>query len=267
MTTAEKTRKSSSTYLRKALLVAAVTGAAAWGAVTFSPSSRAAEETFTAAQKDALGAYIKEYLVSHPEDVVAALEAYQRKQQADETAAFSQKFAAKKEGLMNGSAPTAGNAKGDVTVVEFFDYNCGYCKKAVEDIIKLLETDKDIKVIFIDMPILSQASMDAARWALAADKQGKYYDYHVALMKDPTPKNAGEFEKLGKKLGLDVEKMRKDAESKEVRAAIEQNLALGRDLGIRGTPGFIIGDLMTPGYIGYDAMKAAIENVRAAKKQ
>ncbi|HEY8191558.1 MAG TPA: DsbA family protein [Alphaproteobacteria bacterium] len=236
------------------------------GALYAAQPARAADEVFTPAQKEAMGAFISEYLVSHPEAVVNALEAYQANRAAIEQKQFTKSFEQHKETLAEGNAPSAGNPKGDVTVVEFFDYNCGYCKKAVEDVVKLLESDKNLKVIFKEMPILSPASQDAARWALAAHKQGKYYEYHVALMKDPNQKNAAEFESLAKKLGLDVDKMRKDADSKEVRETIEKNLNMARDLGIRGTPGFIIGDTLAPGYMGYDAMKAAIAQVRAAKK-
>jgi protein-disulfide isomerase len=245
---------------RKAGYVAAVAGA-----LYATHPAQAAEEAFTQAQKDAMGTFISEYLVSHPEVVVNALEAYQANRAQIEQKQFMESFAKHKETLAGDTSPTAGNPKGDVTIVEFFDYNCGYCKKAVEDVVKLLETDKNLKVIFKDMPILSPASQEAARWALAADKQGKYYEYHVALMKDPNQKNKAEFESLAKKLGLDIEKMRKDAESKEVREAIEKNLNMARDLGIRGTPGFIIGDTLAPGYLGYDAMKAAVDQVRAKK--
>lgn len=246
---------------RKAGCVAAVAGA-----LYAAQPAQAADEAFTPAQKEAMGAFISEYLVSHPEAVVNALEAYQANRAQIEQKQFMESFAKHKETLAKDTSPIAGNPKGDITIVEFFDYNCGYCKKAVEDVMKLLETDKNLKVVFKDMPILSPASQEAARWALAADKQGKYYEYHVALMKDQNQKNKAEFESLAKKLGLDVEKMSKDADSKEVREAIEKNLNMARDLGIRGTPGFIIGDTMAPGYLGYDAMKAAVDQARAAKK-
>lgn len=246
---------------RKVLVLAAV---AAIG--MHHGAAQAAEEVFSPAQKEALGAFIKEYLVAHPDVVVEALTEYQKNQESSEQALFTQKYAEKKDAILNGGAPFAGDPKGDVTVVEFFDYNCGYCKKATEDIVKLVETDKKVKIIFIDMPILSPASLDAARWALAAGKQGKYYEYHVALMQDPGPKNEAGFTAVAERVGLDAAKMKKDADGKDIREAIEKNLALGRELGIRGTPGFIIGDMLAPGYIGFDSMKAGIDAVRQGKK-
>jgi len=229
---------------------------------TISKTSQAQDDTFSAAQKEALGAFIEDYVVAHPELIIEALESYQNKQKTAEQEAFAGKFASSKDAILNSAAPWAGNEKGDVTVVEFFDYNCGYCRKALKDIVQLLDDDKNVKVIFMDMPILSPTSQEAARWSLAADKQGKYYEYHVALMNDSGSKNARKFASIAEKLGMDVEKLKKDAESKEVRTMIEANLALARDLGIRGTPGFIIGDTLSPGYIGYSAMKDIVEQTR-----
>lgn len=226
--------------------------------------AQAEEPVFTDAQKEALGPIIRDYMVSHPEDVVAALEAYQRQQQDAEMKGFQEKLAKRRADIFDDTAPFAGNPKGDVTVVEFFDYNCGYCHKAVDDIVALLEQDKNVRVIFMDLPILSPASHDAARWALAAGKQGKYYEYHVALMKFSAPKGDEAYEKIGKDVGLDTEKLRKDADSKEVRERIEKNISLSSDVGIRGTPAFVIGDSLSPGYIGLDNLKKAVEDARKA---
>lgn len=240
--------------------------AAAAGMLSMAAPARAADDAFSPAQKEALGVFIKDYLVKNPDVVVEALTEYQKKQQGDEQALFSKNFAEKKDAIFNSNAPFVGPADADVTVVEFFDYNCGYCKKAVDDVVKLLESDKKLKVIFMDMPILSPTSQDAARWALAAGKQGKYYDFHVALMKDPGPKNEDGFVAVAKKIGLDTDKMKKDADSKEIRETIEKNLSIARGLGIHGTPGFIIGDILTPGYVGYESMKAGVDLIRSGKK-
>lgn len=252
---------------RKFFLFTATTALIGLSTLGGSPATAsAADDAFSEAQKAALASFIEDYLVKNPDVVVKALTEYQKKQESAEQGQFVQKYQDKKDALLNGGAPFAGNPAGDVTIVEFFDYNCGYCKKALDDVVKLLDTDKKLKVIFIDMPILSPASQDAARWALAAGKQGKYYEFHVALMKGSEPKNETGFEAIAQKLSLDMDKLKKDADSKEVREAIEKNLSIARELGIRGTPGFIIGDILTPGYVGYDSMKAGIDLIRQGKK-
>lgn len=210
---------------------------------------------------------VREFLLENPDVVVEAIQNYQLKERERQELAFADELK-NSAGELYGDAesPFAGNPDGDVTVVEFFDYNCGYCKKAAQDVIKLIETDKNVKVVFKEFPILSESSRDAARWALAANKQGKYFDYHLALMTATGPKNEATLERLAEKVGLDVKQMKKDADSKEVRAQLEKTQALARKLGISGTPAFIIGDKLSPGYIRHDVMQKAVEDVRAGNE-
>ncbi len=216
--------------------------------------------------KEEIQAIVKEYLTANPEIVIQAIEAYQTKQQQQEEASQAEALKKNKDAILNMGSPMAGNPNGDVVVVEFFDYNCGYCKKALPDIKKLIDEDKNVKVIFKELPILSDSSEMAARWALAADKQGKYWDYHVALMNFTGPKTKETLTALAKEAGLDAEKLAKDAESKAVREMLEKTSALSRELGIRGTPAFIINDMLAPGYMGYDSMKEAVDAARAGKQ-
>ncbi len=229
-------------------------------------SVRAAEDALTKNQQDEVRALVKDYLLKNPGIIVDALDAYQRDQQAMQQKQFESRIKTHKDFIFSESAAAAGNPKGDITIVEFFDYNCGYCKHAVEDVVKIVEQDKNVHVVFHEMPILSETSMDAARWSLASAKQGKYFEFHKALMKDVGPRNRKTFEKVAKAVGLDVEKLAKDAEEdKEIRQTIEKSLEVARDLGIRGTPAFIIGDILAPGYMGYDNMKKAVADTRAAR--
>ena len=115
------------------------------------------------------------------------------------------------------------------------------------------------------MPILSESSLDAARYALAAHKQGKYFEYHTELMNFRGTKNAESLEKIAADLGLDVEQMKKDADSEEIRNEIKTSLELSRDLGIRGTPAFIVDDTLSPGYLPYAQMKGVIAEARKNK--
>jgi len=234
--------------------------------MTLMLSSHSPQAASSTMQKEEIETIVREYLIAHPEVVIEAIESYQANQQEIEQRQFEETLKTSKDELISGNPPFAGNPDGDIVIVEFFDYNCGYCKKALEDIRKVLEADKQVKIIFKEMPILSSSSVDAARYALAAHKQEKYFEYHQALMNSNAAKNKETFDKIGKDLGLDIVKLNKDADSKEIREDIEQSLALSRNLGIRGTPAFIIGDTLTPGYVTHQVMLEVINQVRNAKK-
>lgn len=213
----------------------------------------------------AFGESVKAYLMDNPEVIMEAIEEYQANQQEIEARRFKETVTQKKDVLHDPDAPFAGNPDGDLVIVEFFDYNCGYCKRAIGDVQTIIAKEKDVKIIFKEMPILSETSVHAARYALAAHKQGKYFDYHVALMEHRGQKDPESLQKIGEDLGLDVKKLIKDADSAEIRAEIEKDLELSRELGIRGTPAFIIGETMSPGYLPYTEMKPIIDAERKAQ--
>jgi protein-disulfide isomerase len=144
-------------------------------------------------------------------------------------------------------APIAGNPKGDVTVVEFFDYNCGYCKRAFSDIAKLVDKDPKIKLVFKELPILSKGSEEASKVALAAKMQGKYWDVHRALIQLRGEVNEQAALKAAEKLGLDMAKLKRDMGAPEVTAEIETVRNLAQKMGIQGTPHFLVGDRAIPG--------------------
>lgn len=225
----------------------------------------AAAETVTDAERAKIETVIKEYLAKNPGIIMESLQKYQEQQRADMDKQFTEKFAGSKDAILKAGHPTVGPADADVTIIEFYDYNCGYCKKAFSDVSKLIDEDKKLRFVFIEMPILSETSIEAAKWALAADKQGKFYEFHTALMQFTGQKDKKLFEKIATDLKMDVKKAEADAESKETLETIEKNLTLARDLGINGTPGFIFEDQLTPGYMGYDGMKQAISQIRSQK--
>ncbi len=224
----------------------------------FSQSPQAAEKI----DKKEIQKIVREYLVQNPEVVIEAIEAYQDDQKNIEKRQFKKTMADNKELLFGKDLPFTGNPDGDVVIVEFFDYNCGYCKKAMTDINKVLEKDKNVKFIFQEMPILSPSSSEAARYSLASHNQGKYFEYHQALMKMSGSKNKKNLEKVAGDIGLDVDQLRKDAASKKIREDIEKSMSLSRKLGIRGTPAFVINDILAPGYMTYPAMREIIERAR-----
>jgi protein-disulfide isomerase len=208
-----------------------------------------------------------DYIVENPEVVMEAFDKFQQKQQDERQKLVQKNIGQYKDFLTSKETPTGGNPKGTKTIVEFFDYNCGYCKKAVDDVVNVVKDDPEVKVYFKDMPILAPSSQDAARWAMAAGKQGKYYEFHVALMKSSLPRDVTTYKKIAQDLKLDVAKLQKDAETDPaIRDAIEKNLDVARNLSITGTPAFIINDEFYGGYVGLDVMKKAV-NTSAADKQ
>ncbi len=220
------------------------------------------EGKFTDEQKSELGELIKGYLMDNPQVIMDSVEQYQQAQARDQEKQAGAKVAQHLSYLTDKDAPAAGNPEGDITVIEFFDYNCGYCKRALPDIQKILENDKNIRFIFREMPVLGPSSLTAAKWSLAAHLQGKYFDYHTALINHRGAKTEPELLKLAKEAGLDGEKMKKDANSSEVKALLDKDMSIARDIGIRGTPAFIVDGELKRGYLGPDGMKQAIEEAR-----
>lgn len=199
--------------------------------------------TFNDGQKAELHAIIKEYLMANPEviaEVQSALEAKMEKIQADKMATALTENAA--EIFRAPTAPVAGNPKGDVTVVEFFDYNCGYCKKAFIDLAAAADKDKQIKLVLKEFPILSKGSEETARVALAAKVQGKYWEFHRAMLESPGQANEASALKVAEKVGLNIAKIKSDMVSPEVKAEIARTRALAQKLGIQGTPHFLVGE-------------------------
>lgn len=206
---------------------------------------------------------IKEYIQNNPEVILDSVEAYGRKQENVSQEERQKAVDAHIDwALNNDKLPIAGNPDGDVTIVEFYDYNCGYCKKAMSDVTTLLEEDKNVKFVFIEMPILGRTSELAARWAIAADKQGHFLEYHIGLMQNRGPIDEDTLEKLARDIGMDVTQMRKDAQSEETSRLIAEKSAKASAMGISGTPAFIINGKLYGGYIGLDAMRRAVSEAR-----
>lgn len=150
--------------------------------------------------------------------------------------------------------------------MEFFDYNCGYCKRAIPDIQNVLKDDENVRFVFKEMPILGPSSRTAALWALAAHNQDKYFDYHVALMEFRGPKEEAQLEKLARDAGLDVEKMKQDIADGNIEEELNKVMSVASEIGVSGTPAFIVGETFIPGYIGEDGLKEAIKAEREKAK-
>ena len=223
--------------------------------ITPAPATQAApqktassEGGLNAAQRKEVEAIIKDYLLSNPEvmmEVQSALEAKMDKIQTERTSLAIQQNA--KEIFRPAASPVVGNAKGDVTVIEFFDYNCPYCKKAFHEVAQLVEKDKQVKLILKEFPILSKGSEEAAKVALAAKMQGKYWEFHRAMQEAQGQTNEAAALRVAEKVGLDMARIRKDMASPDVKKEIDETRALAAKLGIQGTPHFLVGDRIIPG--------------------
>lgn len=208
----------------------------------------AAPAAFTSDQKQQIETIIKDYLIKNPEiflEVQTALEEKLEQQQAEKLKVAIAQNAA--EIYRDPDAAVAGNADGDITVVEFFDYNCGYCKRGLREIIKLVDSDPNVRVVFKELPILSKGSEEASRIALAARRQGKYWEMHRALLEARGHINKVSALRIAEGLGLDMDKLKADMDSPEVAAEVAKSEALARKMGVNGTPHFLIGDRAIPG--------------------
>jgi protein-disulfide isomerase len=198
---------------------------------------------FTDAQKRGIEQIVKDYLLQNPQvliEVQGALEQKMAKEEAERTKAFVAENA--KEIYRHPDAPVAGNPKGDITVVEFFDYNCGYCKRGFHNIRELIEKDGNVRVVFKELPILSKDSEDAAKIALAARAQGKYWEMHQALIESKGRVTEAFALETAGKLGLDVAKLKVDKDSDLVKNELARVEALARKMNITGTPHFMVGN-------------------------
>ena len=194
------------------------------------------------------------------------LEALQEMRQREEAEAEAKAMATVKEKrdeiLKDPAAPIFGNPDGDVTVVEFFDYRCPYCKTVAGRAMETAKKDGKVKVMFKELPILGPESVFAARAALAAQRQGKYIEYHLALMRARERLNEEIIIRIAQGVGLDLEKLKKDMASPEIKRQLEANLELAQELGIRGTPAFIVGDKLAPGAIDEETLVKMIADAR-----
>ena len=238
-------------------------------AVTFRPmdtatstedATKSADDAVAAAgmspaQRKAMEALVRAYILENPEIITDAVAILQQRDVAKRLAAAGNQIAKPFPGA------EAGNPKGDVTIVEFTDYNCGFCRASVPDVQRLLNSDSNIRLVYRELPILSQSSRDAALWALAAARQGKHKAFHDALFAAGRADEAN-ITAAARKAGLDMAAARTFAASPQANQEIERNLALMQQIGFNGTPTFIIGDQILEGALGYDALKTAVEKAR-----
>ena len=225
------------------------------GDATKSADDAVAAAGMSPADRKATEALVRAYILENPEIITEAVAILQQREVTQRLSAVGNDIAKPFPGA------EAGNPKGDVTIVEFTDYNCGFCRASVPDVQRLLKSDGNIRLVYRELPILSQSSRDAALWALAAARQGKHKAFHDALFAGGRA-DAANIAAAARTAGLDVTAAQTFAASPQANQEIERNLAFMQQIGFNGTPTFIIGDQILEGALGYDALKNAIEKVR-----
>ena len=244
-----------------AILVAAGIGMAVH------PAMAQEDQPLTPKQVDGVQKIIRAYLMEHPETITDAVEALREKMRAQaETDAKKAIVAYKDELFDSKDDPIAGNPKGDVTLVEFFDYNCGFCKQTMEPMFEAVKADGKVKIVFKEFPILTDDSIIASRVALAAKKQGKYDDIHRAFMKFRGRLDEKAIWRVATDTGLNIDQIKHDMSSPEIDKQLHRTKELARDLDIGGTPAFIIGDRVMSGALDQQVLKQLFEVNRKGTK-
>ena len=210
---------------------------------------------------------VLEAIRENPEIVLEAVQIIERREKERQATAAASVLSENRDLLENDpNAPVLGNPQGDVTVVEFFDYNCPYCRRVKPHIETLLKKDPNVKLVYREWPILGDGSVFAARAALAAREQGKYEEFHWALMGMQGRAEEASVIQVAQDIGLDIPQLRRDMQAPEIDAHIATSMEMSRALGFNGTPSFVIGDALVPGVIEADQMIRLAEEARAASQ-
>jgi protein-disulfide isomerase len=224
------------------------------------------DQSFTPKQQEAIRKLIKETLMENPGIIADAIDALRMKEDLAAELAAKKALTERKDEIFNDpDSPVVGNAKGDVTIVEFFDYRCPYCKATVDILMEAVKNDGKVKLVLKDFPVLGPESNTAARAALASREQKKYEEFHKALMHLKEPLTDKSLMKVAAEVGLNVEKLKKDMEDQKIDQILKNNIRLAHDLDVSGTPAFVIGDQLVPGAISAQSLKQLIDQTRKAK--
>lgn len=213
--------------------------------------------------EDRVRELVLETIRENPEIVMEAVAILEARQAEAQAASQAEVLSRERDTLeRDPNAPVLGNPEGDVTVVEFFDYNCPYCRRAKPEIEALLAADPDVRLVYREWPILGEGSVFAARAALAAREQGLYEDFHWALMGMSGRAEESSVLRIAEDIGLDVAQLRRDMEAPEIDAHIESSMRLAQALGITGTPSFVIGDALVPGVVDVEQLSSLVSDAR-----
>ncbi|MBV8536870.1 MAG: DsbA family protein [Alphaproteobacteria bacterium] len=248
---------------RSRLLVAALLLALALSAGARAQQSMPATGTMSPEQVQAIEKIVHDYLLRNPQVILDAVEQLEQARNDEAQAAAKTALAAHRDDVLHDpTSPVAGNPDGDVTIVEFFDYRCPYCKQVEPSLAQLRQDDRKLRFVYKEFPILGPDSVIASHAALAARKQNKYQQLHDALMAARGHLDEETIFTIAADAGLDVQRLKADMKSPDIESVISRNMALAHVLNINGTPGFIVGDQLVPGAVGLDDLKKIVAEAR-----
>jgi protein-disulfide isomerase len=240
-------------------------------ALAVAAPSAASAQAFSTDQKDEIGKIVREYLLANPQVLEEAMAELEKSRTAAETE--KQRVAVKENGPLIFDSPrqvVLGNPQGDVTLVELFDYNCGYCKRAMTDMLDLLKADPKLRVVLKEFPVLGEGSTQAAQVAVAVrmqDKSGKkYLEFHQKLLGGRNPADKARALAVAKEVGLDMKLLEKDMASEEVKTTLAESFKIADAAGLNGTPSYIVGAEVVVGAVGLDALKQKVSQARCGEK-
>ncbi|QND68453.1 DsbA family protein [Mesorhizobium loti] len=247
----------------RTLLLAGVTG---WLLIGFQGAQRSAIAAGEMSQ-DQFDQRVHDYILAHPEVVMQALQSLEGRQRDAEAAEAKAVLASRADDIFRDKqSPVGGNAQGNVTLVEFFDYNCPYCRQVAPIMAQAVADDPQLKIVYKEFPILGPDSVFAAKAALAAERQGKYAAFHKALFGARTRVTEAVVLRVAAEAGLDVPRLKTDMQQPDIQALIDRNMDLAQALKITGTPGFVVGDQIFPGATDLETIKKLIEQARTLQK-
>jgi len=207
-----------------------------------------AEDASATPSKSDIENIVREFILQHPEVLMESVQSYRERERVETQERSNAAIGANRSDLLDDpTSPVIGDAGAGIAIVQFFDYQCGYCRRVAPTVSKLLEEHKNVRVIFKELPILGPESHLASRAALAAAKQGAYAPFHQKLLAVDGPITAKAIEELTDQLGLDLARLRRDMSSPEVAAILVHNQRLANTLGVQSTPSFVIGNELIPG--------------------
>ncbi|MFN3890492.1 MAG: DsbA family protein [Beijerinckiaceae bacterium] len=233
-------------------------------------SAQPASAQFSGAQRGEIETIIREYLVKNPEVLRDALIELDRRAKSEEEAQRRDAVDKLEAQIFNSKHHVViGNPKGSISLVEFYDYNCGFCKRALSDLSALIKANPDLRVILKEFPVLSQGSVEAAQVAAAVKMQlpaDRFWAFHQKLMGSRGQVGRAQALAVAKEFNVDMNRLNRDIDSADVKAGIQENMQLGEALGINGTPSYVVGKEVVVGAVGQEALQARIGNIRKCGK-
>ena len=230
-------------------------------------SSPAFAQSFSDSQRGEIERIVKEYLVAHPEVLQEVISEMEKRQTEAESVKHKEGIKQYSQALFYSPRQvTIGNRQGDVTLVEFFDYNCGYCKRALSDLLNLMKDDPKLRVVLKEFPVLGPGSVEAAQVAVAVRMQDpsgkKYLEFHQKLLGGRGQADRAHALAAAKEVGLDIARLEKDMAGDETKATLEENMRVAEALGLNGTPSYVVGNEVVVGAVGLAALKEKVGSAR-----